>query len=78
MLKNTLFAAAATITVVASSSLPAFAVGCPDGQIPDPNDPFGGCIDAPVELPEPSSILGIVALGGFLGKKALDSQKVHK
>ncbi|NEP80102.1 MAG: PEP-CTERM sorting domain-containing protein [Okeania sp. SIO3B3] len=76
MLKKTLFAAAATITVVVSSSLPAAAVNCPDGQVPNA-DGFG-CVDAPIEVPEPTSILGILAVGGLIGKKAFDAQKICK
>lgn len=73
MLKNTLFVAAATISVIASSSLPASAVDdCPAGQVPGD---FGGCVDGPVSIPEPSSILGILAVGGLIGKKALDAKK---
>ncbi|MDY7008586.1 MAG: PEP-CTERM sorting domain-containing protein [Cyanobacteriota bacterium] len=76
MLKNTLLTVAATIAVVASSSLPAAAVNCPPGQVPDA-DGFG-CVDAPIKVPEPTSILGILAVGGLIGKKAFDAQKVCK
>ncbi|WP_202225590.1 PEP-CTERM sorting domain-containing protein [Okeania sp. KiyG1] len=74
--KNTLLTVAATIAVVASSSLPAVAVNCPPGEIP--RDDGFGCEPAPVRVPEPTSILGIIAVGGLIGKKAFDAQKVCK
>lgn len=76
MLKNTFFAAAATITVVFSSSLPAAAVNCPPGQVPDGSG--FGCVDAPIKVSEPANILGILVVGGLIGKKVLDAQKVCK
>ncbi|MEB3343476.1 PEP-CTERM sorting domain-containing protein [Okeania sp.] len=50
MFKNTLSLAAATIAVVASTSLPAAAVGG---------------LPAPVSVPEPTTILGTLVVGGI-------------
>ena len=76
MLKNTLFAAGAAIAIIAASSMPASAVSCPSGKVPDANG--FGCVDAQ-EVPEPLTILGSVAVGGaILGKKALSAKKADK
>lgn len=55
MLKNTLFAAATTLTVI-GSSLPAFAFGSVD---------LGEAANPPQEIPEPSMILGSLVVGGL-------------
>lgn len=76
MLKNSLLAAGAAIAVIASSSMPASAVGCPSGQIPNPSG--FGCVDVE-PVPEPLTILGSVAVGGaLLGKKVLGSKNADK
>lgn len=68
MLKNTLFAAAATITIVASSSLPAAA--------------SGGLPGASVSVPEPSTILGTLVVSGIglltTKKKGAESNEEQK
>lgn len=53
MLKNTLFVAAAAIAVVASFSAPASATGGLPGTT------------TPVSVPEPSTLLGTLVVGGI-------------
>ncbi|MEM1172948.1 MAG: PEP-CTERM sorting domain-containing protein [Cyanobacteria bacterium P01_H01_bin.35] len=57
MLKNTLSTAAATIAIVASASLPAAATS-------DLTDLIGSA-EPPARVPEPSTILGTLAVGGI-------------
>ena len=75
MLKNTLFVVASAIAIVGSASLPAAASEC-QGTV----NAFGECIPPePVELPEPSTILGsMVVAGALLGKKGLDAKNASK
>ncbi|MGD1808904.1 PEP-CTERM sorting domain-containing protein [Dapis sp. BLCC M126] len=69
MLKKTLFAAATTITVV-GSSLPAFA------NVPIPGGGSGGT----QRVPEPMSVIGLIAFGGgsLLAVKRGESHKKAK
>jgi hypothetical protein len=76
MLKKTLLVASAAIALSAASSVPAFATACPSGEF----DGFGQCISGPQPqpIPEPSTILGTLVMGGFIGKKALDAHKARQ
>ena len=66
MLKNTLFAAGAAIALIASSSLPASAVG---GGRDFSNH------NNPEPVPEPVTVLGSILVGGsFLAKKLTDKK----
>ncbi len=74
MLKNTLSVAAATIAVIASVSLPAAAVIDLDEVI--------NSADTPARVPEPSTILGTLVVGGIglisTKKKAAQSNEEQK
>ncbi|NEQ39975.1 MAG: PEP-CTERM sorting domain-containing protein [Okeania sp. SIO3I5] len=77
MLKKTLFVVASTIAVTAATSLPAAAnLKCP------PNIPSGvipGCSSAPVKVPEPTTVLGLLCVGGgMVAKKMVDSRMASK
>nr|WP_293098002.1 PEP-CTERM sorting domain-containing protein [Okeania sp. SIO2F4] len=67
MLKNTLSVAAATIAVIASASLPAAATGLGD---------ILGQANTPARVPEPSTILGTLVVGGIglISTKKKDAQ----
>ncbi len=72
MLKNTLSVAAATIAVIASASLPAAAsIGS-----------LTGTANTPARVPEPSTILGTLVVGGIglisTKKKAAQSNEEQK
>ena len=66
MLKNTLSVAAATIAVIASASLPAAATF---GNL-------GNQANSPARVPEPSTILGTLVVGGIglISTKKKDAQ----
>lgn len=69
MLKNTLFVVASAIAIVGSASLPAAAFG--SGNLADG-------ANNPTEVPEPSTILGTMVVGGIgllSSKKSNQEQK---
>ena len=68
MLKNTLLAAGAAIAVIASVSLPAAATGGLPMSSPDPQG-----------VPEPTTVLGSLAIGGgLIAKKIAGSKQAEK
>ncbi|NET72341.1 MAG: PEP-CTERM sorting domain-containing protein [Sphaerospermopsis sp. SIO1G2] len=72
MLKKALVVTSAAIALSAAISLPASASDC-DGTL----DAFGICQPNPdVEtVPEPTTVLGTLFVGAYIGKKAIDARK---
>jgi hypothetical protein len=73
MLKKALVVTSAAIAISAASSVPAYATQC-TGTI----DAFGQCVPNPQRVPEPTTVLGTLLVGAFIGKKAIDANKVSK